>query len=173
MRNCALFGRSNTSWLETDRAMCFLLVTAASVLSCIVTIPGLRLTEPMTSQPAAVTFSRSPGTAVVSSIHGVASKTYDCVEWNRALEAPARRVWHLHVDAASFQFVEHLRNALCPGRCGTRPIDPANVVVALVVWTGVVLRAHPGRHQRLGDVVGHRMTVSDHVRGSPEAPLKP
>jgi hypothetical protein len=35
------------------------------------------LIEPMTNQPAVVTFSRSPRMAVAFSIHGVASKTYD------------------------------------------------------------------------------------------------
>jgi hypothetical protein len=77
MPNCALFVRSNTSWLEIDPAMCSLSATAASVLSCIVIILVLRLIEPATNQLAVVTFSRSPRTVVACSIHGVASKTYD------------------------------------------------------------------------------------------------
>src|SRR5260370_29065223 len=51
MPNCALFVRSNMSWLEMDPAMCSLSATAASVLSCIVIILVLRLIETC-DQPA-------------------------------------------------------------------------------------------------------------------------
>jgi len=52
-------------------------------------------------------------------------------------------VRHLHVDAASLQFVEHLGDAFGSGFRSARPVDPADVIVALVVWTSVVLPPQP------------------------------
>jgi hypothetical protein len=72
----------------------------------------------------------------------------------------ARLVLHAHVDTAGLEFGHHLVDPLASRRIALRLVDPADIIVALIVRPGIVVAANLSVAQRLGDIVRHVMKRS-------------